>query len=612
MSLSNYFKWIISMNYTYRSNLIRFCLFLLIISCHISSSCAVPVITQHEERDLELFDSLNKSHQGILSAFDKTYTAPGKDRLMYHLKNPMTDVALIQERQEQIRLLIENPAVLEEAKTLLAQIKDAEKDLFYFIKNQEDPVARTTIDNFYFKNRLLKNLNNSSAALDARNYLKYIGLFSPVAEHLLLHFALHSIQDFFNGHHHDHDHDHVHDAHCVHDLEAPAGSSALVKGTFTALKVAHFGIHVMSIKDMVEHIAVEKAVVNQLYKKVASVRVGLHAMTALQDLMQANNYKATAFAPLDIFNQSNTLADSGVKVFAPLLNDNTFDVHSSLGYFSRLGATLYNYQLLKDNMLLLDALMARVADMDALVSIAEWYKESATKKAQVCFVDFVQSSSTPVVRLKGMWHVGLNPNDATLNDIALSADNKAYKFIITGPNKAGKSTIIKAIGLNIILAQTFGIATAEQAQLTPFHKLLSYITVTDDVSQDKSTFVAELMRAEECLHAVQLLTPDQFACLLIDDSLFKGTSFEKSQDMAHRFLTTIGTYSNSCALIATHCAALTELEKEKPTVFKNYRMKMGTDAQGNAQSMFTLEEGIANQAAVFDIVRAQRSVSPLL
>ncbi|MFI5333504.1 MAG: hypothetical protein ACHQVS_05395 [Candidatus Babeliales bacterium] len=600
----------------YNSPVIRFCFFLLMLFHHVCSSCTAvdhchidlalqsappPVITHHEERDLELFDSHNKSHSGVFSAFDKTYTASGKACLMHHLKNPTTDVTLLQARQEQIKLLLENPALLEEIKTLLARIKASEQDLLYFINNQDDPVARTVIDTFYFKNGLLKDFNKSSVALDARNYVKQLGLFSPVIEHLILHYAV----AYFKDAHHGHDHD-EHGVCLVHSLKPSGNSSALVKAGLTVLEGVHLGIHLVSIKEMIQQMGAELGVVNQLYKKVASVKEGLQAITAVHERMQENDYAYNAFVshPLD----ANINLDTGIKTFAPLLNSTYFDSASSLGYLSPIGSTLYNYQMLKNNVSVLQSYMAHVADIDALVSVAQWYKEHATKKAPVCFVDFV-TSSTPIVKLESMWHVGLNAGAAILNDIELNADKGAYKFIITGPNKSGKSTIIKSVGLNIILAQTFGIAVAREAHLTPFHTLLSYITVTDDVQHDRSTFVAELVRAEECIQALHSLKPDQFACLLIDDSLFKGTTFEKSQDMALRFLTTLGTFPNSCALIATHCAVLTQLEQEKPAIFKNYRIKMGIDTQGDPASMFTLEEGIANQDAVFDIITRQRSVS---
>ncbi len=618
------------MNYNYNYNVVRFCFFILLLFHHACSSCeasdrchsglSTSVITKNEERDLELFDSLNQSHQGIFSVFDKTYTASGKLRLMYHLKNPTTDVSLLKLRQEQIKFLLENPTLLEEIKGLLARIKAAEPDLLYFINNQEDPVAHTIIDTFYFKNTLLKDLNESSIALDVRNYLKQLGLFSPVIEHLVFHFALSFIQEKLtqnptehHHHHHDHEahHDHAHSNcshYCVSSLKAPADSSTFVKGAFTALKAAHFGMHLLGIKEMIQQMGAELAVVNQLYKKVASVKEGLHAIITLHNRMQESNYVYNSFASQLV--DSDTLnIESNIKFFAPLLDSTYFDSNSSLGYFSPIGNTVYNYQLLKNNASLLQSFMAAVADIDALVSIVEWCKEQTTKKAPVCFVDFVTGVCTPVIVLEGMRHVGLSPDDAVMNDIELSADKGAYKFIITGPNKSGKSTIIKAVGLNIILAQTFGIAAAHNAKITVFRKLLTYITITDDIVQDRSLFVAELLRAEECIQALQSLPTDELACILLDDSLFKGTSLEKSQDIALRFLIKIGSYSNSCALIATHCAALTQLEEENPTIFKNYRIKIGADAQGNAESLFILEEGIANQAAVFDVIKGQRTAS---
>lgn len=591
----------------YNNQGVRFCFFVLMLFQHVHS--APPIITRQEERDLELFESLNKSDRGIVAFFDRTHTQSGKACLVHHLKNPTTDVALVQLRQEQIKLLLKNPALLEEVKGLLARVKAAEPDLLYFINHEEDPVARTMINTFYFKNAWLKDFNKSSVALDARNYLKQLGLLSPVVEHLIFHFALSHIQEKLthaadhdrHGHHHHHGHG------CIHDhLEAPAGSSALVETAFGALKAAHLGIHLMSFKDIVEQMGTERTMVNQLYKKVASVKDGLQAMHALHACLKEHGYTQRAFSYQGVV--SGQELQHGIKLFDQLLTDSYFDTTSSLGYVSPIGNTLYQYQQLKKYDSSLQVCMERVGDIDVLVSIADWYQEQEAKKAPVCFVDFV-SSTTPVITFKDMWHVALNPEDAIMNDIHLGADAGAYKFIITGPNKAGKSTIIKAVGLNIILAQAFGIAAASKAELTPFYKVLSYMTITDDLAHDRSTFVAELIRAEECVQALQALQPGQYACLLIDDALFKGTNVEKSEDMALRFVDTLGTYGNSCALIATHCKALTQLACEKPTIFKNYRIKMDTDNDGNVRSTFTLEDGVADQAAAFDIIKREQSIS---
>lgn len=589
------------------NTIVRFLFFLLMLfrhecsSCTSSDHCHISVITNNEERDLELFDSSNQSNSGIFSILDNTYTISGRKRLMHNLKNPTTDVEKIKLFQKQIKKLIEEPALIQEIQALLAQVKAAEQDLVYFIDSQEDPVAGTVIDTFYFKNRFLKKFNKSSIALDSRNYLKQLGFFSPVIEHLFFHFALSYIQQKLtkpasDGDHYHHYHYHHHDHHdhcCIHDLEAPMGSTAIVKGAFTALKAAHLGMHLMSVKEMVQQMGAELAVLNKLYIKISSVKECLHAINKLHACMQENDSEII----------------ENISVFNPLLGNEYFSSKSSLGYLSPIGNTLYIYQFLKNNASSLKSCMDIIADIDVIASVAKWYKEhDGNSKAPVCFVEFI-TAQKPIIRLDGVWHIGLNSDSVILNNISLSSENGPYKFIITGPNKSGKSTIIKAVGLNIILAQTFGIATAQNAQMTIFHALLSYITVTDDLMQDRSTFVAELIRAEQCIKTLQSLQPDQHACLLVDDSLFKGTNFEKSQSMALRFLNMIGTFSNSCALFATHCDALTQLAKEQPAIFKNYCIKMKTDGQNNSQSMFTLEEGISNQSVAFDIIKKQHKFS---
>ncbi len=565
------------------------------------------VISFYEERDLELFDSLQQTNQGIFSSkLDKTYTSFGKARLIHHLKNPITDISLLKSRQKQLKILIENPELLEQLKTFLKKIHDYEDNLVYFIENQEDQISKKAVENFYFKSKKLKNFNKSATALDTRNYVKYLGLFTPVLEHLIFHFALEYAHDKLSHsgkckHHHKHDH-HF----CVGNLVASANSSLLMKSSLFLLKAAHLGIHLVGIMEMIDQLSSEKAVINQLYNKVAATRTCLLAMKDILALIQTVKYSTLAFSSDNSYlNYLESTSSNQNNNLIKLLNSKAFNINSSLKFLSRIGNTLSSYKILKQQRAPLKSLAMIIGDLDALVSIAQWYNEANQKYTRVCFVNFVKddSANSPIINMKNIWNLALDHNNIVTNDIKLNTEN-GTKIIITGPNKAGKSSTLKAVGLNIILAQTFGIVAAKSAKLTIFHKLITSIMVTDDISSDRSMLVAELMRAEQCLTTLNRLKQNEYACLLVDDTLFKGTTFEKGQQLAYQFAKDIGNFKNGCSIIATHLPILTQLEQEDNGIFRNYHISLSIDANGRPCSTFRLEPGISDQRRVFDIIKS--------
>ena len=203
--------------------------------------------------------------------------------------------------------------------------------------------------------------------------------------------------------------------------------------------------------------------------------------------------------------------------------------------------------------------------------------------------------------MKGLWNIALDHHKAIANDFELSMNN-AMHAILTGPNKSGKSSMLKAIGLNILLAQTYGIAAAQSMEMTLFSKLISHITVLDDISKDTSMMVAEIMRVERCMQLLNQLDDNEYACVLVDDSLFKGTSFQKGQELGFEFIKGLGDIPGCSSLTATHMPLLTTLATQGN--FKNYCIDIAVTQNGKSVSTFTLKEGIANPELVFDIVQS--------
>jgi len=601
------------------------------------------IISFYEERDLELFESPNKSHAGVWKKFDQTQTSMGKKSLQDFFKNPTSDIKILKSRQNIIQKFLTDTSITTNMTQALQTFGNHEHAFTDIQDLEKNAVAQTIIASFYFDYAQLQRFNTSPLALDIKNTFKKFGLFSPLLEHVILHFALEHIQsalgnnnnnhdketcDHDGHHHHDHHDGHHHDGHvCIDHIKASKDSSLLVKTLIVALKTGHFAMHVIGFKEMIEHTQQQIAVINELYKQLVSVKTCLESLETLDTLIKKDSVLQDIFGtdnPITkLFVQApdNNSRVSALNELIELLSNDYFDNYDNLSFFSSIGKTLRAHKLLHEAMPELQPALAMVGQLDAYLAVATKLQTTDQIKAPFCFVNFLETNTnnkpilSPVLSMKQAWNIMLERDHVVTNNISLGNsinDNQnPSKIIITGPNKTGKSSLIKALALNIIFAQTFGIAAATHADMTIFHKVLSYITITDDILNDKSMLVAEILRADQCLKDLKALKPNEFAFVVIDDSLFKGTTYEKGQEAAYQFIKEIGTFNNSIACIATHLPLLTKLETEF-SQFANYRIKIGNNLSGGAFSTFTLERGISSPDDVFRVIQEQGYTSSWL
>ncbi|MDQ8005622.1 MAG: DNA mismatch repair protein MutS [Pedobacter sp.] len=136
--------------------------------------------------------------------------------------------------------------------------------------------------------------------------------------------------------------------------------------------------------------------------------------------------------------------------------------------------------------------------------------------------------------------------------------------IITGSNMAGKSTFLRTVGINMVLAYAGAPVCAKQMDLSIF-RLLTYMRIKDNLIESTSTFKAELNRLKMILSEVEL-HPNAF--VLIDEML-RGTNSKDKFDGSKAFiekLIKIGTPT----LFATHDLQLSELEQVHPNAVRNF------------------------------------------
>lgn len=238
---------------------------------------------------------------------------------------------------------------------------------------------------------------------------------------------------------------------------------------------------------------------------------------------------------------------------------------------------------------------ACIAEMDAYNAIANKIIESRSTKNKVCFVTFVESEK-PQIRAEAFWNVLVK--DAVCN--TLSVENN---IILTGPNAGGKTTAIRAILQNIVLAQTFGVAAAETCEMTMFDVIHSYLTISDDLLHGLSLFASEVKRAQEILEKIKTLDPNKKFFFALDE-LFTGTVAEDGEVCAYEFVKKIADFEGVQFIYATHFNKLKELGEDHAGCV-NYKVDAPVkNADGKLIYPYTVNRGASQSRVALDIARA--------
>jgi hypothetical protein len=243
-----------------------------------------------------------------------------------------------------------------------------------------------------------------------------------------------------------------------------------------------------------------------------------------------------------------------------------------------------------------------IGHLDMYLSIARLMKESVGSRAPYCFATY-EDRSTPHIALTDFWNPFVDPEKVVTNSLELGKADR--NMILTGPNTGGKSTVLKALAINVLLAQTFGIAAARNFDLVPFSTIITNIRIEDNIEKGVSLFMAETKRAKLLKDTIAALKPDQFGLVIIDE-MFRGTAPDQAALLAHHYAKDeLGTMQNCMLLEATHYPEMIKLESETNGLFSNYRVAIERNPDGSLHRTYQLQRGSTTQNVAADILREQ-------
>lgn len=171
------------------------------------------------------------------------------------------------------------------------------------------------------------------------------------------------------------------------------------------------------------------------------------------------------------------------------------------------------------------------------------------------------------------------PNDVYLDTV------KQQVMMITGPNMAGKSALLRQTALIVLLAQVGCFVPAESARIGLVDKIFTRVGASDNISLGESTFMVEMTEASNILNNVSGRS------LVLFDELGRGTSTYDGISIAWAIVEYLHEHPKARArtLFATHYHELNEMEKNFPRI-KNYNVSV-KELNGKVIFLRKLERG---------------------
>ncbi len=188
------------------------------------------------------------------------------------------------------------------------------------------------------------------------------------------------------------------------------------------------------------------------------------------------------------------------------------------------------------------------------------------------------------------------------NNLVMEEEN--HVMVITGPNMGGKSTYMRQTALLAIMAQIGCFVPAKKAKLPIFDKIFTRIGASDDIMSGQSTFMVEMMEAN---NALQNATKNS---LILFDEIGRGTSTYDGMALAQAMIEYITNHIKAKTLFSTHYHELTDLANQNTTI-KNIHVEVHEENE-HVTFLYRMMDGKADKSYGINVARLAKLPSVVL
>lgn len=206
-----------------------------------------------------------------------------------------------------------------------------------------------------------------------------------------------------------------------------------------------------------------------------------------------------------------------------------------------------------------------------------------------------------VFRVKGLGHPLLPPARQVYNDVEL--DQRKPLLLVTGSNMSGKSTLLRSIGLNLLLAKTGAPVCAAELQM-PNVALASCFGSHDSLAEGRSLYMAELQCLKATIEQARRAADDGGPMFFLLDEILRGTN-SRDRHTAAVFVLDQLMQAKAMGAVATHDLDLAENPKLKPHChLVHFRETIEDTTQGFLMSFdYVLRPGIAQSSNALQLLQ---------
>ena len=230
--------------------------------------------------------------------------------------------------------------------------------------------------------------------------------------------------------------------------------------------------------------------------------------------------------------------------------------------------------------------------------IAQWLETVATTEVLCSFANFAYNNPHFVyptfnnqyrISFEDVGHPLIAENERITNNITL---DEAHFIILTGSNMSGKSTFLRTLGVNMLLAQVGLPVCAREAAIHPLPLLVS-MRLSDSLSDGKSYFFAEINRIEQIMTALK-----RERCMVLLDEILRGTNSEDKQYGTIKIIERLLSLK-AIGIVATHDIEVCKTAERYPEQLQNKCFESYIH-EGELSFDYKLREGICqNKNATF-------------
>ncbi len=235
--------------------------------------------------------------------------------------------------------------------------------------------------------------------------------------------------------------------------------------------------------------------------------------------------------------------------------------------------------------------VAIVGEMEALFSLAGYSFEHPNDP----FPEFAAGEdSHPLFEGEDLGHPLLPAAQCVRNSVRL--DDDARLLLISGSNMSGKSTFLRTVGINAVLANAGAPIRANSLRLSPL-LLGTRIRTTDSLQEGRSNFYTEILRIRQVFEQ----TNEQQPLLFLFDELLEGTNSKDRRIGAEGLLRAL-LARRSIGIVTTHDLALTEIAESLGGNVRNAHFQDFVE-QGEMRFDYKLREGVVARSNALELMR---------